>query len=117
MAPGPRGGADLPYKLLAGVEPCPGGWLVVSAKLQGISMFPQEPEVFPQFIDVLDYKPAFSVIAIHCPIGLLDAAVKGGRQCERAARKVLGWPRSGAIQAAPLRRALGARSFDEAAEL
>ena len=37
--------APLPYKVLAGVEPCPKGWLVVSAKLQNVSMLPQAPEV------------------------------------------------------------------------
>src|SRR5438105_11640416 len=111
------GRPDLPYKLLAGVEPCPGGWLVASAKLQGITMHPQTPELFETFTDVLDYKPAFSVIAVHIPIGLLDKPRQGGRTCDREARKVLGWPRSGAIQTPPARKALKAKTYEQAADL
>src|SRR5947208_2398971 len=111
------GRPQLPYKLLAGVEPCPGGWLVASAKLQGITMYPQEPEVYESFTEVLDYKPAFSIIAVHIPIGLLEKPRKGGRTCEREARRVLGWPRSGAIQSAPARPALKAKTYAEAVDL
>jgi hypothetical protein len=59
------GGPDLPYRLIAGVEPCPGGWLLVPARLQGITAFPFEPEVFPTFAEILDYRPAYDVIAIR----------------------------------------------------
>jgi len=38
-------GAPLPYKLLAGVEPCPDGWLVVTGKLQGVTLFPEPAQV------------------------------------------------------------------------
>ena len=40
-----RKGAPVPYRPLAGVEPCPGGWLVVPGKLQGVSLFPEPPQV------------------------------------------------------------------------
>ncbi len=65
-----RRGAPLPYRLLAGVEPCPGGWLVVSGKLQGVSLFPEPPQVMKTIIDVLDSRPAYEMVALHCPIGL-----------------------------------------------
>ena len=107
-------GAQLPYKVLAGVEPCPGGWCVVSGKLQGITLFPQVPEVFPRFVDVLDYKPAFTVIALHMPIGLLSSPEAGARPCDREARALLGWPRAAAVSMAPTRAAVMAASYDEA---
>ena len=69
------------------------------------------------FVDVLDYKPAFDVIAIHLPIGLPDKPQQGGRTCDREARKLLGFPRSGAILSAPARPALSATTYDKARRL
>ncbi|MEA3077675.1 MAG: hypothetical protein QOF60_2583 [Actinomycetota bacterium] len=104
--------ATLPYKLLAGVEPCPGGWLVVTGRLQGITLLPQSPQVFPTLVEVLDHKPAFEVIALHAPIGLRNQP--GPRACDREARATLGWPSSGAILPAPTRAALAESDYDEA---
>jgi len=113
MRPGRRG-ADLPYQLLAGVVSCPGGWLAATAKLQGITMAPEDPQVFGRFLDVLDYKPAYQVIAVFSPIGLLDEPAERGRTCEREARRLLGRPRSAAIASAPTRAALECEAYDEA---
>jgi predicted RNase H-like nuclease len=107
-------GARLPYKTLAGAVPCPSGWLAATAKLQGITLSPEEPKVFPTFLELLDYKPAFQVIALFSPIGLLDVASPGGRSCDRAARRLLRWPRSGAVASAPTRRSLGLATYEEA---
>ncbi|HZT64514.1 MAG TPA: DUF429 domain-containing protein [Acidimicrobiales bacterium] len=101
-------GPDLPYELIAGVEPCPGGWLVVSAKLQGITMSPEQPQVIRTFTDLLDYRPPFAVLGLHLPIGLPSDATPGGRSCDRQARKILGWPRSTAVSSPPSRRDLKA---------
>jgi predicted RNase H-like nuclease len=92
--------------LIAGVEPCPGGWLVVGARLQGISAFPTEPEVFPAFADILDYRPSFDVLAVHCHLSFPEEETPGGRTCDRLARELLGWPRSGTITSPPSRRLL-----------
>jgi predicted RNase H-like nuclease len=112
----PRGqrGAPLPYKLLAGVEPCPGGWLLVAGRLQGVTIVAQPPQMFTSFADILDWKPAFQVVAAHVPIGLLDKPRPGGRTCEREARRVIGFPRSGAIPSAPIRSVLGCKDYGEA---
>jgi predicted RNase H-like nuclease len=110
--PGPQRGAPLPYTLLAGVVPCPAGWLVATARLQGISAFPQEPEVFQTFIDVLDYKPAFQVIALHLPIGLPDDP--GPRRCDTEARRLLGFARGGSVLATPTRAAVRAKTRRQA---
>jgi len=106
-----RHGPNLPYRLLAGVEPCPGGWLVASAKLQGITLSPEEPRVMPSLIAVLDEKPAFEIIALAAPVGLLDTYREGGRTCERDARRLLGWRRGAAIMSAPSRPALTATTM------
>jgi predicted RNase H-like nuclease len=89
--------------------------LAATAKLQGIALSPEEPQVFTSFLDILDYKPAFQVIALFCPIGLLDKPNPGGRRCDREARQLLGWPRSGAIVSPPIRPAAGSSTYEEAA--
>lgn len=112
-----RSGPQLPYELLAGVIPTKAGWVVASAKLQGIQLYPQEPELLPCLADVLDYRPAFRVIALGAPVGLYDEPVDGGRRCDHEARQLLGWPRAGAILTPPTRKALGAQTYQEAADL
>lgn len=113
----PQRGAQLPYQTLAGIVPCPVGWLAATAKLQGITMSPEEPKVLKTFVEVLDYKPAFTVIALFTPIGLLDEPTTGGRLCDREARRLLGRPRSSAIVSPPLRRSLASETFEEAASV
>ena len=78
-------------------------------------MSPEEPQLFPTILDVLDYKPAYQVVALFAPVGLLDEPTPGGRHCDRDARRLVGWPRSSAIVSAPSRPALGHASFAEAA--
>lgn len=114
---GPQRGAPLPYELLAGVVPAKAGWIVASAKLQGIQLYPNEPELLESLADVLDYRPSFKVIALGAPVGLLEEPVDGGRACDREARQLIGWPRAGAIPTPPVRKALEASSYEEAARL
>jgi predicted RNase H-like nuclease len=112
--PGAHRGTHLPYRTLAGVVPYPGGWLTATAKLQGITMSPEEPKVFSSILAVLDYKPAFQVIALFSPVGLLEVPTPGGRQCDRDARALLGRPRSAAVVSAPARPAVLAASHAQA---
>jgi predicted RNase H-like nuclease len=107
----------LPYELLAGVVPTKAGWVVASAKLQGIQMYPNEPELLPNITEVLDYRPSFKVIALNAPIGLLDLPSDGGRSCDREARQLIGFPRAGAIPTPPVRAALKATTYEEAARM
>lgn len=116
MAGRARRGPELPYRPLAGVLPCGSGWLVAAGRLQGTSLFAQQPELMPSFEDVLDYRPSFEIIALGCPVGLNEKASPGGRACDREARRLLGWPRSGAILSAPARTDVGVRTFAEARE-
>lgn len=110
----PHRGPELPYKLLAGVVPCPVGWLVAPGKLIGVNLFPETPEVAGSLRDVLDHIPSFTVIALAAPIGLPDEPHAGGRVCDREARRLLRMPRRGSILAAPCRKALAAATYEEA---
>jgi predicted RNase H-like nuclease len=113
VSPRPGGhGPVLPYRPLAGVVPGPGGWVVASGKLQGITLSPEDPMVLGTLVDVLDYKPAFEIIALGAPVGLLDEYQRGGRSCDRAARRLLGPRRGAAITSAPVRAALAEGATD-----
>src|SRR6516162_6377791 len=105
----------LPYKILVGVEPCAGGWLVAPGNLQGINLAPQPAYVLASLADVLDYRPSFSVVALHAPVGLTDGPDER-RACDDSAKDLLG-QRRGAALAAPSRKLLDARTFEEAKQI
>ena len=119
MSPGRRRrGPDLPYDLLAGVVPCRGGWLVAAGKLVGTGLFPEPAFVAKKLVEVVDAVPAYSIVALAAPIGLPDKPTRRGRICEQEARKVLGWPRLGAILSAPaVPVAAKAHNYEEAIRL
>lgn len=100
-----RGGPVLPYSVVAGVTPCAPGWLVVSAKLNGATFAPEPPRVLSSFVEVLDERPSFSVIALNAPIGYIDDSQAEGRTCDRMARALLG-RRGSTIHNAPTRASL-----------
>src|SRR3954470_20917802 len=109
-------GPQLPYKLLAGVVPCPGGWLVAPGKLVGIQVYPEEPKVVPTFREIVDSVPLYEVVAVTVPIGLPTSPHRGGRQADHQARQILGFPHAGAIGSTPTRAALAAKSYAAARE-
>lgn len=86
---------------MAGVKPCATGWLVSVAKLHGMTFAPEEPRVIDSFTDVLDQRPSFAVTAVSAPIGYLQTTERGGRACDREARKLLGRRRGATVQSAP----------------
>jgi predicted RNase H-like nuclease len=103
VSPGPagRGGPTLPYSLIAGVTPCRGGWLVGGAKLQGTIFSPEDPIRVGSFIDIVDARPSYSIVALNAPVGGLNQATVGGRSCDREARHMLG-RRGAAVKSAPV---------------
>lgn len=120
MQPGMRSGpggrsSGLPYQILAGVEPVTGGWLVVPGNLQGINLAPQPAQVMPTLADVLDYRPSFTIVALHAPVGVKE---KPGevRSCDVEARSRLG-RRAGSVVAAPSRALLEVTSYEEAHQI
>ena len=96
-----RRGPNLPYSLVAGVTPCRGGWLVAAAKLQGTIFAPEDPMRIETFVDVVDMRPSYSIIALNAPVGGLERAQAGGRTCDRDARALLG-RRAAAVKSAPV---------------
>ena len=58
----------LPYKNLAGITTCPGGWLVLPARMAGVTVAAEEAFVVKNLHDVLDYRPSFDAAAINAPM-------------------------------------------------
>ena len=107
----------MPYKMLGGVVPCPGGWLVLPARLAAVTVIVEEPMVFKTLIEVLEFKPKFEAAAIFAPVGFQDEPTGPYRPCDVEAREMVGWPRLAAIKPIPSRAALRAATRDEAREL
>ena len=74
------------YKVLGGIVPCPGGWLIVPARLAGVTVVADDPEVFPTLANVLDYRPKFDAAAIYSPIGFFDQPDTAYRPCDAEAQ-------------------------------
>jgi|SRR6266545_6634505 len=104
----------LPYTPIAGVVPCPGGWLVQPARLIGVTIVPEEPMVLDSLVDVIDYRPSFTIIALGAPIGIAETPNGGYRRCDLDARALLGWPRRTALAPVPSREGLYASTLEKA---
>ena len=103
-----------PFKSIGGVTPCPGGWLVLPARLAGVTVVAEEAFVLKKLIDVLDYRPKFDFGAINIPFGFPEYPGVQYRRCDREARELVGWPRMVNIRPVPSRAALFAKSRAEA---
>jgi predicted RNase H-like nuclease len=94
--------------LAAGADGCRAGWICVTRELGSqeiaTACFESARELFSQC-------PSPDLIAIDIPIGLTDG---GTRDCDRAARRLLGPPRASSVFPAPIRAVLAARSWEEA---
>ena len=107
----------LPYKNLAGIAQCPGGWLVLPARMAGITVTAEEAFVVPKLFDVLDHRPVFDAAAIDAPMGLRETPDGTFRPCDAEAREYVGWPRAVAVYGTPSRPAMLAERRAEAKEL
>lgn len=103
--------ADAADISVAGVDGCPAGWFVV-ARTQSDARWICTWR--PSFAEIVDLVGDTAMVAVDIPIGLLDHAQPGGRQCDRAARKVLGPGRRSSVFSAPSRDVLGAATHAEA---
>jgi predicted RNase H-like nuclease len=104
-----RSAAGMPR--VAGVDGCRKGWVVVVREPGG-----GPPEVrIETRLDAVLTDPSFWFVAIDIPIGLLVAAVPGGRECERLARQYLAF-RGSSVFSAPVRACLDASCHAEASE-
>jgi predicted RNase H-like nuclease len=87
--------------LVAGVDGCRAGWVVALGQGGDASV-----HVVPRFADVLRVASEARVIGVDMPIGFLDRAEPGGRECDRRARALLGAPRACSVFSPPVRAAL-----------
>ena len=109
--------SKLPYKMLAGIVPCPGGWLIVPARLAGVTVVAEDPMVVKTLLDVIEFKPRFDAAAIFAPMGLADQPSGPYRDCDAEAMDFIGWPRRLAVHHTPSRAALHAPTREAALAL
>ena len=96
---------------VAGADGCRDGWMAV---LRERTTGAVRGRVVPSVEALLSLDEAPSIIGLDMVIGLPDAAERGGRACDRATRRVLGWPRSSSVFSPPARAALQAETYEEA---
>ncbi len=108
---------QLPYKMLGGVVPCPGGWLILPARLAGVTVIVEDAMVVKTLYEVLDFKPKFEAAAIWAPVGFSDEPTGPFRQCDAEAQEMIGWPRLVAVRPTPSRAALRAPTREDAVRL
>jgi predicted RNase H-like nuclease len=108
-----------PVCWVAGVDGCPGGWIVVLAAMNASAdrSAQMSSRLCTTFEQVLALPERPLSIAVDMPIGLLARAAPGGRQCDREARAILGRPRASSVFSPPTRKALMARRYEEVAAL
>lgn len=97
---------------LAGVDGCPGAWLAVFARPDGVIL---PPRVVKHFADIVLGEERPAIIAVDMPIGLPERSPAGGRLAEREARALLG-ARKSSVFRIPSRRAVEASVASEPAD-
>ncbi|MCU1401197.1 MAG: hypothetical protein JWN62_4306 [Acidimicrobiales bacterium] len=104
---------QLPYQWIAGITPCPKGWLIVPARLAGVTVIVEDCMVVKTLFEVVDFRPKFDAAAINIPMGFRDHPERDG-ECELEVRAMVGWPRRIAVRSIPSRAALQATTKSEA---
>lgn len=102
----PPSGQTAPV-LAVGVDGCPAGWFYVALEPSGASRF----EIVSTLDELVRTIPGPARILVDVPIGLPEGP--GGRDCDRAARGVLG-PRRSSVFPAPARAVLDAVDYEDA---
>ena len=99
---------------LAGVDGCPGGWVVALARRGPDHRLSRLRFVVrPHIEDILNLPEAPAIIAIDMPIGLLDVPQPGGRDCDQLARRLLR-RRASSVFSPPSRLVLHATHYEQA---
>ena len=96
--------------MIAGVDGCRAGWLVVLAHPLARNAHEHQVTVCARFDDVLALLPTSAVSAVDIPIGLLAEQQPGGRDCDRCARRLLG-RRASSVFTPPTRPLLDATHY------
>lgn len=96
---------------IAGVDGCKAGWVVASANadLSGV-----EFRLVATFAEIFEGRAVPALVAVDMPMGFLDKAEDGGRECERALRKILGKGKTSSVFPSPARAALKFELYEDA---
>lgn len=96
---------------ITGVDGCRAGWIALTFDPEsgGIGA-----AVYGSARDLIEETRASAVVAVDIPIGLPES---GQRECDRKARRLLGWPRRNSVFSPPIRPALRAADRLEASEI
>lgn len=97
---------------VAGVDGCPGGWVIVRVDATDRLRI-RDISVSTTFQELLGRTAACAAVAVDVPIGLPDTAP---RQADGMARKAIG-PRRSSVFPAPMRATLSATTYQEACSL
>ena len=97
--------------IVAGVDGCKAGWFAV---LWNVDENTFTCRVVPDIRAVQTFAATAQVIAVDIPIGLLDHAAPGGRECDSLARKILGPKRASSVFPPPVRATLECASYADA---
>src|SRR4029453_1522890 len=96
--------------LICGVDGCRGGWVAAIKDLDSGALMVR---LVPSFAALTRDLAELAAMAIDIPIGLPSA---GARECDQAARRLLGARRGSSVFPAPIRSVLRARSHAEASQ-
>lgn len=97
----------LPAPSVVGMDGCRAGWFAVAWNRSSNTF---TGRVLTEFAQVWKLAPAAKIVAVDIPIGLLDHAIPGGRECDKAARGIL-TARASCVFTPPVRAALSAGSY------
>ncbi|HYA68102.1 MAG TPA: DUF429 domain-containing protein [Acidimicrobiales bacterium] len=96
--------------MVAGIDGCRGGWVMVTVPADGVGTISVERVVCLKHVMALLDSGELCVAAIDIPIGL---SKDGPRQCDVEARKMIGGRRS-SVFTTPVRAVLGSKTYAEA---
>lgn len=93
--------------IIAGADGCRNGWVVIREGADGRIAW----EVVPIIGQLFDAPNPPDLLALDIPIGLMSS---GSRECDVAARQMLGQPRGRSVFTAPIRPMFAASSYSDA---
>jgi predicted RNase H-like nuclease len=98
---------------IGGIDGCKSGWVLALRRLGDSAV---TLRLLPKIADALGLSENPAILAVDMPIGLPDIAAPGGRDCERAARKLLPG-KSSSVFSIPCRATLEATTYKQALTL
>ncbi len=97
--------------IVAGVDGCRAGWVCVLRRSE--PPFEEQAFLATRFEDILNHPAKPSVVAVDIPIGFPERITGAGRDCDCAARRVLG-KRASSVFAPPARAVLSETDYARA---